>query len=107
MTEEEIFDSVYLERNRLVAMLSSLYPAGLKKTAIPGWDEEWHGCVYIDTPEGQMSWHFHDRDAWLFDGLPQYKAEWDGHTTEEKYNRLWRLTRRQPWTVPNDTAPLG
>jgi hypothetical protein len=83
-------DGAYTERNRLVALLASIYPSGVKKTAIPGWDEAWHGCVYIDTPQGQASWHFHDSEAHLFSHLPPYEGEWDGHTTEEKYERLAR-----------------
>ena len=89
-------DDAYLERNRLVALLARVYPSGLKRTAIEGWEPEWHGCVYIDTPAGQMSWHYHDRDAWLFEGLPEYDGEWDGHTTEQKYERLWILTCDAP-----------
>ena len=85
-------EEVYLERNRLVAFLARLYPSGIAKTDISGWDPEWHNCVYIDTPEGQMSWHYHDTDAWLFEALPPYKGEWDCHTTGEKYKRLWKLT---------------
>ncbi len=85
--------AAYTERNRLVAFLARQFPSGLKRTAIPGWDPEWHGCVFIDTPEGQMSWHYHDNDADLFDGLPQYQGEWDGHSTPEKYARLARLSK--------------
>lgn len=81
-------DAAYEERNRVVAALARLFPAGLKRTNIPGWDEEWHGCVYIDTPAGQLSWHFHDSQAHLFSGLPSYGGEWDGHDTSEKYRRL-------------------
>lgn len=84
-------DAAYEERNRLVAALASLYPAGLKRTNIKGWDAEWHGCVYIDLPTGQASWHYHDSQAYLFDGLPPYTGEWDGHTTEEKYLRVAAL----------------
>lgn len=84
-------DAAYEERNRLVAALASLYPAGLKRTNIEGWDAEWHGCVYIDLPTGQASWHYHDSQAHLFDGLPPYAGEWDGHTTEEKYCRVAAL----------------
>jgi hypothetical protein len=62
----------------------------VKKTAIPGWDEAWHGCIYIDLPTGQASWHFHDSEAHLFAHLPPYDGEWDGHTTEEKYERMAR-----------------
>ena len=83
-------DGAYNERNRLVAFMARLFPSGLKKTDIPGWDEAWHGCVYIDLPTGQASWHFHDREAHLFDGLPPYSGEWDGHNTDEKYERIAR-----------------
>jgi hypothetical protein len=83
-------DGAYTERNRLVAFLASIYSSGVKKTAIPGWDESWHGCVYIDLPVGQASWHFHDSEAHLFAHLPPYEGEWDGHTTEEKYERIAR-----------------
>jgi len=85
-------DAAYEERNRVVAALARLFPSGLKRTDIPGWDAEWHGCVYIDTPAGQLSWHFHDSQAHLFDGLPPYFGEWDGHDTPEKYRRLAAIT---------------
>ena len=81
-------DGAYTERNRLVAFLSNIYPSGVKKTAIPGWDEAWHNCVYIDLPVGQASWHYHNDEAHLFAHLPPYESEWDGHTTEEKYERI-------------------
>jgi len=87
-----VLDKAYTERNYLVAYLARQFPSGLKKTAIKDWEVFWHNCVYIDTPKGQMSWHFHDKDAYLFDGLPPYEGEWDGHTTEEKYQRLLELT---------------
>lgn len=96
-------DEAYFERNRLVAFLSRLYPSGIARTDIPGWDPEWHGCVYIDTPAGQMSWHYHDRDAWLFEDLPPASVEWDGHSTDEKYERLWRLTMdANPLPIPSE-----
>jgi len=77
-----------LERNQLVAALARLYPSGLKRTAIEGWRDGWHSCVYIDLPTGQVSWHYHDSHAYLFEGLPPYPGEWDGHDTAEKYRRL-------------------
>ena len=58
------------------------------KTAIEGWSEDWHGCVYIEFPTFQASWHFHDFQAYLFDNLPEEPNLWDGHTTEEKYANL-------------------
>jgi hypothetical protein len=90
-TRQADVDGAYNERNRLVAALSKLFPSGLKRTAIEGWDPAWHGCVFIDTPAGQLSWHFHDREAPLFAHLGPYAGEWDGHTTAEKYARLERL----------------
>lgn len=81
-------DAAYLERNKLVALLSAVFPSGIKRTAIEGWSEDWHGCVYIDLPVGQASWHFHDSQLYLFNHLDEYRGEWDGHTTEEKYERV-------------------
>ena len=81
-------DGAYAERNRLVALLSKVFPSGKKKTAIEGWSEDWHGCVYIDLPTGQASWHYHDSQGWLFEHLPMYQGTWDGHTTKEKYDRI-------------------
>jgi hypothetical protein len=88
---EQRKDAAYLERNQLVAALARLYPAGIGKTDIPGWSPDWHNCVYIETPIGQLSWHYHDSHAHLFSGLPAYWGKWDGHTTEEKYRRLSNL----------------
>lgn len=81
-------DDAYTERNRLVALLAAMFPSTVTKTAIEGWDPEWHNCVYIEFPWGQASWHFHDREAHLFDFLKKGPAEWDGHTTEEKYRMI-------------------
>lgn len=81
-------DAAYLERNQLVSLLSKIFPSGIKRTAIEGWSEDWHNCVYIDLPTGQASWHYHDSQAYLFDHLPPYTGNWDGHTTEEKYIRI-------------------
>lgn len=78
-------NNAYKERNQLVGLLSTLFPSGKAKTAIEGWDEAWHGCVYIDFPWGQASWHYHTDDEWMFSHLSPYTKEWDGHTTEAKY----------------------
>lgn len=78
-------NGAYHERNKLVALLAGLFPSGIKKTAIEGWDKSWHGCVYIDFPWGQASWHYHDSEAYLFDHLPAYQGDWDGHSTDDKY----------------------
>ena len=97
-------DGAYLERNQCVALIARMatalgYWAGKAKTAIDGWSEDWHGCVYIDLPAGQVSWHYHDTQAHLFDWLPPYCGEWDGHEAAEKYRRV--LDRA---TMPNARA---
>lgn len=84
-------DQAYEERNRVVAALARLFPSGVARTAIEGWDPEWHGCVWLDLPTGQASWHYHDSQAYLFEGLRPYRKGWDGHTTEQKYERLAAL----------------
>lgn len=93
-------DAAYLERNQVVAALAGAAiqlggRAWLARTAIPGWDPSWHGCVYIELPgdSGQVSWHFHDSHAHLFAGLPTGTIPWDGHDTDEKYRRLDRFAR--------------
>jgi len=89
-------DAAYLERNQVVAALAKCFSSGVARTAIEGWSEDWHGCVYIDLPTGQASWHFHDSHAHLFTGLPPYTKPWDGHSTEEKYGRLSALAQAEP-----------
>ncbi len=84
-------NSAYNERNMMVSALAHLFPSGIATTNIPNWDDEWHNCVYIDTPAGQLSWHYHDLEAMLFADLPPYWGKWDGHDTPEKYARLARL----------------
>ncbi len=85
-------DGAYLERNKCVALIARMaltmgLKAGRAKTAIEGWSEDWHGCIYIDLPAGQVSWHFHDSQLSLFIDLPHYSGSWDGHDTPEKYRR--------------------
>jgi hypothetical protein len=81
-------DIAYRERNQLVALLTILFPSGKAKTTIEGWDEAWNGCVYIDFPWGQASWHYHRDDEAMFAHLMPYTKGWDGHTTDEKYSKI-------------------
>jgi hypothetical protein len=84
-------DQAYAERNKLVRLLTCIFKSGIAKTNIDGWDPEWENCVYINTHEGQMSWHIHESELDMFAHLEPYKGPYDGHTTEEKYERLYRL----------------
>jgi hypothetical protein len=101
----EINARVYFERNHCVALIATLahergWPVGRKVPlsfedwASEGWpkDEDPLNCIYIDLPAGQVSWHYLDKDAWLFAHLPLYGGRWDGHTTEEKYQRVHEQT---------------
>lgn len=96
--EREATQPVYDERNRLVAVLSKVYPSHFsahdpKDTE---WEDDWRNIVCIHTPKGQASWHIHDDDVKYFLHLPkQEKNHWDGHTTEEKYDRLATLTKEE------------
>ncbi len=88
-------DAAYTERNRLVAHLSRIYPACLERhPEEEEWDDDWRWIVFIDSPEGQLSWHIHDSELGLFGHLLQRgsgNVKWDGHTTGEKYDRLARI----------------
>jgi hypothetical protein len=87
-------DAAYLERNKLVALLASVFPSGKKRTEIRGWSDDWHGCVYIDFPWGQASWHYHDSQEHLFSHLQAYEGEWDGHTTDQKYAAIVKASKQ-------------
>lgn len=86
-------DAVYAERNKLVCALSKIFPAwlGLHEED-KNWQKEWMNIVYIQLPTGQVSWHFHEDLLPLFAHLEYDNTEkWDGHTTEEKYERLLEI----------------
>jgi hypothetical protein len=39
---QRIIDGAYCERECLVRFLAAVFPSGIKKTAIEGWEPEWH-----------------------------------------------------------------
>jgi len=89
---KEQMDAVYAERNKVVALLAHLVmKSGFKVGVRPDMKEGpgWH-VLYIDTPTGQLSWHFTENELPLLKGVPLYELEWDKHTTEEKYERMRR-----------------
>lgn len=87
-------DAVYTERNALVCALSKLWPSFLMDhpSTDDSWDPEWRNIVCIHAPVGQLTWHIHDRELPMFAHLHRAPNHWDGHTTEEKYARLARLS---------------
>lgn len=107
---ERAKDGAYSERNQCVALIAGMalragHKAGRARTAIEGWSEDWHGCVYIDLPTGQVSWHFHDSHGWMFDFLPLYEGKWDGHDTPTKYARVMEYAIRALPIDPTPTDP--
>ncbi|MFI5752438.1 hypothetical protein ACIBBE_42830 [Streptomyces sp. NPDC051644] len=93
---EAALDATYRERAHLVAQLAALHPSHIGHTdpAAPDW-----AVVIIETPAGQMSWHIAERDMDLFAHVQptdQNSRHWDGHTTDEKYQRMRQLTDTSP-----------
>lgn len=86
-------DAAYFERNQVVAWAARMsqalgYKVRVTKTVIHEWAPEWHNCIFIRTPAGQVSWHFHDRESELFAEFSRANVEWDGHSTPQKYERI-------------------
>ncbi|MFE2021328.1 hypothetical protein ACFW9O_25100 [Streptomyces sp. NPDC059499] len=84
-------DGVYRERAHLVALLAALHPSHIGHTDpdTPDW-----AVVIVETPAGQMSWHIAPRDMDLFTHVQptnRVSPGWDGHTTDEKYERVRQL----------------
>ena len=85
-------DGVYRERAHLLAHLAATHPSHLGYTDpdIPTWP-----VLTVETPTGQMCWHINPTDLDLFGHVTwadPVAIGWDGHTTEEKYQRLRELT---------------
>jgi hypothetical protein len=68
----------YAHRNMLVVQaLGYAMAAGLSAGIMTAEDSAWP-LIFIDLPTGaQVSWH-----------MPAYTRPYDGHTTEEKYQRI-------------------
>ncbi len=87
-------DDIYAERNRLaLAFAAAMEMHGYKVgQTVDSSEPDWP-ILMIDTPEGQVSWHLKADD--MPDGMPEYRGEWDGHSTAEKYERLGRIVGGQ------------
>jgi DNA-binding CsgD family transcriptional regulator len=90
-------DGAYRERAHLLAWLATHYPAVIAPA--PDVDEPGWQLLYLTAPTGQLSWHIAPRDASLFAHVQRVttthpRAQWDGHTTEEKYERIRLLPAR-------------
>lgn len=88
MSERTPLDQAYWERGQLVTALAKMYPA---HRYIDPNEPDWP-VVCIHLPTGTASWHFptHEMVGYL-ETLPTTGSDWDGHTTEQKYERLSAL----------------
>lgn len=77
-------DGAYRERAQMVVALAKVFPSWVNTDpAEPDWP-----VLYVQLPTGQASWHFSPADRALLDGITVGGPAWDGHTTEEKYERI-------------------
>ncbi|MFE4527132.1 hypothetical protein ACFRMO_08030 [Streptomyces anulatus] len=85
---------VYTERAHLLAVVVALFGGVLSYTdpLTPGWP-----VLYVESPAGQLSWHIHPDDVWLFDQVPVVDDyPWDRHSTATKYRRVRALVHDLP-----------
>lgn len=86
----------YIERARLLAWLAALHPAVLAP-APDVEDEDGWMILYLTAGGQQLSWHIAPTDLDLFPHVERVtaddpRAQWDGHTTDEKYQRIAHIT---------------
>lgn len=90
-------DRAYRERNMLVCALTKVFPSWLARhpETDTEWENDWPWIIFVQLPTGQASWHIHDSERAMFDHLPVGMNSWDGHTDDEKYQRIAALTARK------------
>ncbi|MDX2667415.1 hypothetical protein [Streptomyces stelliscabiei] len=89
-------DGAYRERAQLLAWLAAHHEAVLAPALEIDDADGWH-LLYLHAGGHQLSWHIAPRDAELFAHVEHVdfadpRATWDGHTTDEKYERIRTLT---------------
>ncbi|WP_210950432.1 hypothetical protein [Streptomyces sp. MK37H] len=92
-------DQAYAERAALLAWIAALHPANAVITPADDVGEDGWQLLYLLVGGWQMSWHIAPRDAELFAHVEQVeptdpRAQWDGHSTAEKYERIQQHTQR-------------
>ncbi|MFF5670288.1 hypothetical protein ACFY8S_09145 [Streptomyces hygroscopicus] len=86
-------DQAYRERAHLLAWIAALHPANAVITPADDIEEPGWQLLYLLVGGWQMSWHIAPRDAELFAHVEHVdptdpRAQWDGHSTNEKYERI-------------------
>lgn len=91
MTTQSTPDEAYFDRNQLALAFARLAQARGWRVGIgvdpaePDWP-----VLYVDTPEGQVSWHL-KKDEVEVAAWPAYAGKWDEHDVATKRARLARL----------------
>jgi len=85
-------DGAYRERAQLLALLAALHPSVIAPAPDIEDEDGWQ-LLYLRIGGRQASWHIAPRDADLFAHVEHVpaddrRAQWDGHTTEEKYAHI-------------------
>lgn len=84
LAEIEASDADYQTRYGLVwRAAGAAAKAGLSVGARLDPSEPDWPVIYIELPDGQVSWH-----------MPKHDREWDGHTTDTKYERCHAYAAR-------------
>ncbi|MBC2908160.1 hypothetical protein [Streptomyces cupreus] len=88
---------MYRERAHLLAWLASLHHPNAFLTAATGIDEPGWKLLYLNSAGHKLCWHIAPRDVELFDHVMTVpstdpRVQWDGHTTDEKYQHIRSLT---------------
>jgi hypothetical protein len=94
--DDQGIGTVYTERAHLTAVLAALFPSVMVFGADPH-APDWP-VLYVDLPTGQASWHVSPADLPIFKWVDSVTSPagpaWDGHTNDEKYDRIARLTQQ-------------
>lgn len=84
----------YQERSELIAFPVALFGGVLSYNdpQSPQWP-----VLYVESPEGQLSWHIDPHDLHGFQHVPVVQDyPWDKHSTELKYERIRKLVQKLP-----------
>jgi len=88
--QSSTLEDAYFDRNQAVMAFARLamrlgYKVGLKTDpSEPQWP-----VLMIDLPTGQVGWHL-PKDE-IVGKWPEYDGEWDGHSLEQKRERIRRF----------------
>ena len=84
-------DQAYRERNEAAAALAAVSFGDAwvgEDPAEPGWL-----VLYLESDDGQVSWHIGPQDFDLIEQFPRGGGEWDGHSQADRSERLKRMAQ--------------